>query len=174
MKKITLYTGLTLVSLFGLITYFSSCKPNACVNRNVVCNNGGICRDGDCLCASGYEGDSCQFRVNKKFESYYACLRKELINGTTDNDNDDTLRIVALSNNKFGIQFYSIRDSIVNVWNGEVNDNYITIKEQTTDNGFNLYTGTGSLNDGVLVITMNKTYPGGNSSVITYRGYKFE
>jgi hypothetical protein len=170
MKRIALFTSLTIVALFSLMTYFSSCKPDSCVTRNVVCKNNGVCREGDCLCSAGYEGDSCQFRVNEKFASNYACIRTRLINETQVDDNDDTLR-VKTKNDKFGITFFSIRDSIVEVLDGTANGNYITVPEKTILD--RKYWGNGSLNNGVLTITLYSTWPPANTSKTTYVGYKF-
>ncbi len=39
------------------VLYFNSCKTDPC--KNVVCNNGGVCADGNCSCASGYEDATC-------------------------------------------------------------------------------------------------------------------
>ncbi len=167
-----------LFTLFGIVGYFSACKPDPCVTRAVECKNGGTCKDGDCLCALGYEGDSCQFKVNTKFDSYYACIRTRLTNGTIVDDNDDTLRVKAL-NDRFSIQFFSIRDSIYEVVNGTVNGNYITIPSQTRPFPFYnvTYTGNGSLNNGVLTITLFSNWVFGfdvYSAKTTYVGYKYE
>jgi len=170
MKRIALLTTLCLAGLFGLITYLSACKPDPCVTRNVQCKNNGICREGDCICSNGYEGDSCQFRVNEKFDSYYACIRTRLINDTIVDDNDDTLRVKAM-NDKFGITFWSVRDSLVEVINGTANGNYITIPEMTILD--KKYWGNGSLNKGVLTLTVYASWPPFNSSKTTYVGYKY-
>ncbi|MBL7766215.1 MAG: calcium-binding EGF-like domain-containing protein [Chitinophagaceae bacterium] len=178
MKQIRIVTTLAVLMIFGAAMYMSSCKPNACITRAVECKNGGTCRDGDCICASGYEGDSCQFTVNKKFDSYYACIRTRLINETTIEDNDDTLRVKPLSTDKFGIRIYSIRDSVYEVLSAKVNGNYITIPEQTFFWADTLkYYGSGSLNNGVLTLTVysEKLDPFSNwNAKTTYVGYKFD
>lgn len=171
MKRITILTTLALIAIFSITTYFSACNPDACITRNVQCQNGGICREGDCLCTSGYEGDSCQFRVNKKFDSYYACIRTKLINDTVVDDNDDTLR-VKVKNDKFGIQIFSIRDSINMVLNGTVNGNYVTIPEMFIQDTVK-YWGNGSLNQGVLTLTVYNEWPTTGSAKTTYVGYKY-
>jgi len=177
MKKTIFYTALSLITVFGVLFYFSSCKPNPCVTRAVECKNGGTCKDGDCLCALGYEGDSCQFKVNEKFDSYYACIRTRLTNNDTiSDDNDDTLRVKAI-NDRFTIQFYSIRDSIHEVIKATVNDNYVTIPNQQGDAStfFATYSGNGSLNNGLLTITLFKSWDNGGpmTSKTTYVGYKY-
>jgi hypothetical protein len=170
MKRIAFLTSFLIIAFFSVVTYFSSCKPDACITRNVICQNNGVCREGDCLCSAGFEGDSCQFKVNKKFDSYYACIRTKLINDTIVDDNDDTLRVKAKSD-KFGITFNSIRDSVVEVIDGTVNGNYITIPEKTILT--TKYWGNGSLNNGVLTITLYTSWLPDGSAKTTYVGYKY-
>ncbi len=177
MKKTIFYTALAILSFFGTLSYFSACKPDPCVTRAVDCKNGGTCKDGECLCALGYEGDSCQFRVNQKYDSYYACIRTRLTNGTLVDDNDDTLRVKAM-NDRFTIQFFSVRDSVYEVISGTVNGNYITIPNQTKNfiTYDATYTGNGSLNNGVLTITLFRSWNNGSpmTSKTTYVGYKYQ
>ncbi len=179
MKKVSFITAFVLLSLFTAVVYLSSCQQNPCKTRAVECKNGGTCKDGDCICTAGYEGDSCQFRTNQKFDSYYACIRTRLINDTQTDDNDDTLRLKA-KNDKFGIQFYSVRDSIFEVLNATVNNNYITIPEQRLGYFFDTfkYYGNGSLNNGVLTLTVFKERDmqimTPYKSKTTFVGYKFE
>jgi hypothetical protein len=63
LKSILLSSVLTL-GIFGATT-FVSCNPDAC--KDVVCNNGGTCNDGDCVCASGFEGTNCETQSLSKF-----------------------------------------------------------------------------------------------------------
>lgn len=171
MKKISFFTALIILVLFAFTAQFSSCVHDACVARNVTCKNNGTCRDGDCICPSGYEGDSCQFRVNQKFAGYYKVIRTGFINDTVPDDNDDTICIRS-NNDKFGITFFSIRDSIVNVYTGTVNDNFINVPEQTIL--FTTTAGSGSLNGEVVTLTLNSTWPIGNKSKITYAGTRYK
>jgi hypothetical protein len=168
-KVVTLTLGITSI-LFILIVNLSSCQPDACVTRDTVCMHGGSCKDGDCICAVGYEGDSCQFRVNEKFDSYYAVIRTELLNNGTTIDNDDTLRIKA-GNDAQGVKVYSIRDSIFEVLPGSVIGNKLTIPSKNIQDS--TYIGDGSLNGGVLTLTLFKEWPIGKSSKTTFVGYKF-
>jgi len=177
MKRTIVYTAFSVFILFGMAFYFSACKPNPCVTRAVDCRNGGTCKDGECLCASGYEGDSCQYPVNKKFDSYFACIRTRLVNNDpVSQDNDDTLRVKA-GTDPFSIRFYSIRDSIYETIKANVNGNYVTIPSQ--DIAFPTYTanysGNGSINHGVLTITLFRTWFNGsmNTSKTSYVGYQY-
>jgi len=55
-KAIIITTILTLLS-FGAIIY-TSCRKDRC--KRLVCQNGGTCNDGFCICPSGYTGTYCQ------------------------------------------------------------------------------------------------------------------
>jgi len=52
---------------YGPTTYYKPCQ-------NVICLNGGICRDGNCECAIGFEGVKCETRAADKFVSSYTCF----------------------------------------------------------------------------------------------------
>ncbi|MBP6456315.1 MAG: hypothetical protein KA275_06250 [Chitinophagaceae bacterium] len=155
------------------VLYFSSCQHDKCKARNVQCQNLGVCRDGECICTAGYEGDSCQFPVNKKFGSFYAAIRTTQVNNGNKVDNDDTLKVTAKAN-RYEIKVVSIRDSLTFAgWNASVNDNFITIPEQTI--GTTIYSGNGSLNGSIITISVNSTDPfTNNNTKTTYVGYKFE
>ena len=47
------------------VVYFNSCKKDPC--KDVVCNNGGTCVDGNCSCTTGYEGADCSTEMRTKF-----------------------------------------------------------------------------------------------------------
>jgi hypothetical protein len=46
---------------------------NACTDpcNDVECLNGGICDEGDCICAAGYEGEDCGVEMRTKFIGSY-------------------------------------------------------------------------------------------------------
>ena len=44
--------------IIGLFSILSCSKKDKC--EDVVCQNAGICEDGNCKCPTGYEGDRCQ------------------------------------------------------------------------------------------------------------------
>lgn len=51
--------------LFVFLGLFSSCIPDHC--KDTVCNNGGVCVDGNCSCLNGYEGINCSEIWNERF-----------------------------------------------------------------------------------------------------------
>ena len=52
------------MALFGAMTV-SSCKKDPC--KNVTCQNGGTCQDGNCKCNLPWEGSRCEVDARDKF-----------------------------------------------------------------------------------------------------------
>jgi hypothetical protein len=52
------------MALFGAMTV-SSCKIDLC--KNVTCQNGGTCQDGNCKCNLPWEGSRCEVDARDKF-----------------------------------------------------------------------------------------------------------
>jgi hypothetical protein len=63
--------GVICLSIIGfvLMAMNSSCNTNPC--KDTVCNNNGTCREGKCICPSGFEGPFCSSRTSDKFIGYY-------------------------------------------------------------------------------------------------------
>ncbi|MES2701317.1 MAG: calcium-binding EGF-like domain-containing protein [Bacteroidota bacterium] len=66
-KHVALAAFMTL-SAFCAVLY-SSCSKDAC--KDVVCQNGGTCADGNCTCATGYEGTRCETVARLKYVNTY-------------------------------------------------------------------------------------------------------
>jgi hypothetical protein len=52
------------MALFGALT-LQSCKKDPC--KNVSCQNGGTCQDGNCRCSLPWEGSKCEVDARDKF-----------------------------------------------------------------------------------------------------------
>lgn len=58
------FSALLTIGAFTAITY-TACNKDEC--KDVVCNNGGTCAAGVCVCPTGYEGTSCDTKVRDRF-----------------------------------------------------------------------------------------------------------
>ena len=178
MKKIFFITSTLIVSFFTITFYFTSCQPDPCITRHIECQNGGTCKSksGYCICASGYEGDSCQFLVNKKFNGTYKGVVAMLIDNTTNFNNDDTLILLADSILKYKVSISSVRTPTL-IQTANALANTLTINYQLLA-GFE-YSGVGSLNnDTVLTLSVkaDSVVNGIVAKTITYTfvGFKYE
>lgn len=67
MKNVILATLTTLTVFFAV--GFNACKPDKC--KHVNCAYNGTCKDGTCLCQTGYEGEHCETITRNKFKGIY-------------------------------------------------------------------------------------------------------
>lgn len=63
-----LVTALSTLLIFSAVL-FDSCKPEKC--DQVSCAFGGTCKDGNCLCQIGYEGEHCETITRDKFKGQW-------------------------------------------------------------------------------------------------------
>ena len=61
------------VSAFSAVLY-TSCSKDAC--KDVTCQNGGTCSDGNCTCVTGYEGTNCETASRTKFIKQWSASDK--------------------------------------------------------------------------------------------------
>ena len=66
--KTIILSALGAISAFGAVTY-SSCKPDKC--KAIVCAYGGVCKEGTCICPTGYEGYQCETIIRDKYEGVW-------------------------------------------------------------------------------------------------------
>lgn len=62
MKRLT--SILVLFTLAMGLYFLNSCQDPC---KDVECLNGGVCEDGECICAEGYEGENCGTEWREKF-----------------------------------------------------------------------------------------------------------
>ncbi len=94
MKKLKsgiLLTAITTLLAFMSVLYISSCNnkapslsPTSC--ENVVCQHGGYCNQGVCLCPTGYQDSRCGTKWNSKFVG-----RWNVVETVTSSDTYDTI-----------------------------------------------------------------------------------
>jgi hypothetical protein len=70
MKRFSLIAGTVLVFLsVCTLVVFNACNKDVC--KTLVCKNNGVCRDGRCKCATGFEGVNCDTKLYEKFIGTY-------------------------------------------------------------------------------------------------------
>lgn len=58
--------------LVGVLTVFAACGKDAC--KEIVCQNGGECMDGDCACPPEFEGNLCEYVAIGDYLGTYSIL----------------------------------------------------------------------------------------------------
>lgn len=159
-KHIALGAFLTL-STFGAVLY-TSCSKDKC--KDVVCQNGGTCKDGDCVCTTGYEGTNCETLSRTKFVKSWSA--SDLITGGST-PLSYTANISAgvgaditqvIIGNSFSDNFY-----VVGPITATVSGSTITIPNQNPDGNKYSLSGSGTLANGK--ITWSYTIKNDSTSV---------
>ena len=148
---------LTTTLLFLLLAsgvVFNACVKDPCAN--ITCMNNGVCRDGRCKCAPGYEGPYCQSKMYEKFIGTYQGTYR--CNGSVP---DERTVIIAPGVTPSTISIYNIFtqnqaidatvdgdkitiseqtiNNVVYKGDGYVEGNYITLFVEQKDNGTGIY-----------------------------------
>jgi hypothetical protein len=66
--KYNRYRHISITAIFTFIVFsgtYLSCIKDTC--SNTICNNGGVCVNGNCACPTGFEGEQCSDVWNAKF-----------------------------------------------------------------------------------------------------------
>ncbi len=133
--KTILLSALGAIATFSAITY-SSCNSDKC--KAIACAYGGVCKEGNCVCPSGYEGAQCETITRDKYAGVWTVFEKGTI--TQDNTYDVTFKYGISMTDMQVINFYNKLVSPVSI--RLVNDT-LYIPQQTVD-GFEI-SGSGVL-----------------------------
>jgi hypothetical protein len=71
--KTIILSALGAISAFSAVTY-SSCSPDKC--KAIVCAYGGVCKEGTCICPTGYEGYQCETIIRDKYRGVWRVFEK--------------------------------------------------------------------------------------------------
>lgn len=136
------------MALFGALT-LQSCKKDPC--KNVTCQNGGTCQDGNCRCSLPWEGSKCEVDARDKFVGLWR--------GTTncgDGPEEDVIPITKSSTT-------ANRIIIEGAYYGELtSSSTFDIPTQTVnvDGTAVTVSGRGNLNGNQLTLTLTFTVQG--------------
>jgi hypothetical protein len=76
-----LMTASIVLAGFGAITY-TACKEDKC--KAIVCANGSVCKDGACICPSGYEGAQCETVNRERFLGNWSVVEDGTISASVN------------------------------------------------------------------------------------------
>jgi hypothetical protein len=126
-----------------LSLWMISCNVNPC--KSISCLNNGTCREGACVCASGYEGAYCENKWSEKFIGFYEGIKR--VNGSKDTA---TTVIIAPGANPKEVKMY-----FFNILGGPLSpfiaysvtgqNTHINIPYQQAENSGYFYMGNGYL-----------------------------
>jgi len=127
MKSIV-FTSLATLTLFAL-TLINACKPDKC--EQVSCAFGAVCKEGNCICQVGYEGEHCETITRDKFKGQWNVNEDGTLSSpaqfTASIENGPQINQVAIKN----FQNYYKAESII----GVAYKDTLTIQPQTMADG---------------------------------------
>jgi len=124
--KTFLLSSLGTVSLFTAL-FAASCEEDKC--KAIVCASGGVCNEGDCLCASGFEGNQCETETREKFKGIWYITE----DGTLSTTAQYTVA-VEQGTNITELQITNFQNSFTQPVNAYVKSDTIYIPQQTINN----------------------------------------
>ena len=77
--KAIVLSAMSVLVVFTGITY-TSCNPDKC--KAITCAYGGTCTDGECTCATGYEGNQCEKISRDKFTGVWDVVESGTLTGS--------------------------------------------------------------------------------------------
>jgi hypothetical protein len=131
LRKTILLSALSIFSIFSAVLY-TSCSTDKC--QAIVCAYGGTCKDGACICPTGYEGSNCQTLTRDRYTGTWTVIEQ----GTITNYSKFTLAIDAATNgnaNDIVINNFYNRYKLPTVVTGTVIADTLYIPQQTMPNG---------------------------------------
>jgi uncharacterized membrane protein len=124
--KTILLPAVVVMAMFTAVTY-TSCNSDKC--KAIVCAYGGVCKDGACICAAGYEGTQCEIITRERYKGAWNVSEK----GTYT---DAAQYVLAIDNSGTDMTKMIIRgfsNTIAGDVNMRINSDEITIPLQTID-----------------------------------------
>lgn len=143
------FSALLSIGAFSMVTY-TACNKDEC--KDVVCNNGGVCVNGNCSCATGYEGANCDLNTASTIEGTYTAT--ETCQPPLSGSSSWSSILTVSSTDETNIVISNFGDSGSNV-TGLVDGNAITLN--TTTIGGNTVNGTGTISGSVITINYQLT-----------------
>lgn len=143
------------VAAIAVAALFSSCADPC---KDVTCLNGGECVEGDCACATGYEGTDCGTRATHKFAGSFTanetCTSGSYTYSTTVTESSTDITKITFSN----LYDFTTLGVTTAIYGTVSNSTTLTIPSQVVTSSTDSYTvsGSGSISStGVITISLN-------------------
>ena len=137
-----LLKALSFAAVVGL--FATSCTPDPC--KDVVCNNGGTCVDGSCVCATGYEGTNCDTEVRTKAIGTWTVADSCSNSGTASY----TVTVVTSTGGISEVKITNFWGTFTNQVVATVSGSTVTIARQQPDNDNFYVEGTGTVSGNTI------------------------
>lgn len=163
------------LSAFGFTALSSAVLLSSCNNEPcdaIVCASGGVCNDGDCICASGFEGNQCETETREKFKGIWYVTE----NGTLSTTAQYTISVdtVEGENKTTDLTITNFRNYFTRPVNAYVKADTLYIPQQVISG--NTIQGIGSISDdptygihGILRLRYSVTDANGNTDDFGFR-----
>src|ERR1043165_3643326 len=147
MKKISMI-GISFLGMIAFVTvmFFNACTSDPC--KDVICQNGGNCSSGTCVCTAGYEGTNCEIESRTKFFGTYSA------HDVCDTSNFNYNPIIATSST--GVTSVIVTNpfavGVTVTVTATIDGSTITIPTGSSGNGYT-FSGSGTLSSDEKTIT---------------------
>jgi hypothetical protein len=157
-----LFSALLTIGAFAAVTY-TACNKDKC--KDVVCQNGGTCNDGNCICTFAYTGSKCETAIRDSYQNTYKGSGSDNQGGTYTNwkakftnlGTDATAMTMALSDETATTTLeFTIKLTSASAFT--VNDVSI---------GGLAYTGSGTISTSAVSLTLNEK-DGSTTTIYTF------
>lgn len=158
------FSAMLALGAFGAVTY-TSCNKDEC--KDVVCQNGGTCVDGNCVCATGYEGANCETESRAKFVKSWTATDTEVGGAALPTYS----AIVTAGTSVTEVKIANFSDDFFTAdVIATVSGNTITIASQAPDNDNYRVSGTGTYNTVDKKISLSYTLTNPQNVSVSYTG----
>lgn len=114
--KTILLSALSTFAAFSAVTY-NSCTSDKC--KSIVCAYNGSCKEGTCICQSGYEGPQCETVIRDRYRGSWSVAEKgsftRAVQYTATIEYGPTMTDLVIHNfyNKLDVKANISRDTII-------------------------------------------------------------
>lgn len=158
------FSALLTMGALSAVTY-TACNKDKC--KDVVCQNSGVCNDGNCSCTTGYEGANCETEVRAKVLKTWTASDKKVSDGSSLPTYSS---IIVKGTGVSDILISNFSDLFTNDVKASISGNTITVLSQAPDNDGYTVEGTATYNAADKTISWSYTIKNPTLQSISYTG----